>query len=179
MIDNNALNAKEMYFKLFCAISDQCRNSTEVILKNDTFEKMENCTNMSDMTAILQNFVIFADDQKSEDTNNFEIKVKEIIEEQFSDPNFCIQSLIENFDITASYFGRKFKQYFNMSFNRYLLEYRLNYALKLLNETDYTNAKIAKLCGFNSDTYFVTIFRKNIGLSPKDYKNKNLTEKDN
>ena len=69
---------------------------------------------------------------------------------------------------------KKFKQHFNMPFNRYLLEHRLNYAIKLLNETNYTNAKIAKLCGFNSETYFVTIFRKNIGISPKEYKNKTI-----
>jgi len=176
MTNNNALNAKEMYFKLFFAISDHCRNNSEILIKNDAFDKMQNCTNISDMTSILLSCVKITDNKKSEDINDFEKKVKEIIEDQFSNPDFCIQTLIEVFDITASYFGKKFKQYFNMSFNRYLLEYRLKYALKLLDETNYTNAKIAKLCGFNSDTYFVTIFRKNIGLSPKDYKNKKTSE---
>lgn len=127
------------------------------------------------MMSILSNAIDFINDSNKESEKDFDKKIKKIIETEFSNPNFCTQSMIDKFGVTASYFGKKFKQHFNMPFNRYLLEHRLTYAIKLLNETNYTNAKIAKLCGFNSETYFVTIFRKNIGVSPKEYKNKNIT----
>lgn len=171
--ENNSLNAKELYSKLFLAISEHCESSPDIILKYNTFEILMNCDNISKMTGILSNAIDFINDSNKENEKDFDKKIKKIIETEFSNPNFCTQSLIDKFGVTASYFGKKFKQHFNMPFNRYLLEHRLNYAIKLLNETNYTNAKIAKLCGFNSETYFVTIFRKNIGMTPKEYKNKN------
>ena len=67
-------------------------------------------------------------------------------------------------------FVTKFKDEFGVTFNKYLIDKRLHLAMKLLKETTYTNRKIAHLCGFNSENYFMTVFKKNIGITPKEYK---------
>ncbi len=175
IIKNNSLNGKEWFIKLFLEISESYHNNPEVLIRYNTLEAMMNCDKITEIADMLYHSVEYTSFKNNDDEEkNFDEIVMKIIEKEFSNPNFSIQTMIDEFDITASYFGKKFKHTFNMSFNKYLLEYRLNHAIKLLKETDYTNAKIAFLCGFTSENYFMTVFKKTIGISPKEYKNKEI-----
>lgn len=169
--ESNSLNAKEWYLRLFLAISENCHSNPNVSIKYNTLETMLLCDRIAEMSDLLAHSIEYINsDQSISMEEDFTTSIENLIKEEFSNPNFCIQSIAEQFGITPTYFGKKFKHQFNTSFNKYLLEYRLNYAIKLLCETDYSNAKIAALCGFNSETYFITIFKKNFGISPKQYK---------
>lgn len=173
---NEYQNGKEWFLKLFLAISESCKNSPNISIKYNALESMLECDKISEITAMLMDsieYTTISEENETEETEeDFAKSVTKIIEKEFSNPDFCIQSITNHFGITASYFGKKFKRHFDTSFNHYLLERRLNHAIKLLKETDYTNEKIAFLCGFNSRTYFLTIFKKTLGMSPKDFKNK-------
>ena len=175
IIDNEYPGGKEWFLKLFLFISENCRLTPDISIKYNTLENMLQCERITEITDMLADSIEYLDtpseNEYIENKNDFPGKIKKIIEEEFSNPDFCIQTITNRFGITASYFGKKFKHHFNMSFNRYLLEYRLSHAIKLLIETDYTNEKIANMCGFNSRTYFMTIFKKTMGVSPKEYKN--------
>ena len=51
-----------------------------------------------------------------------------------------------------------------------LIQLRLNFAAKLLRQTDQTITEIAYEAGFNDSNYFARQFRKVIGLSPRTYR---------
>lgn len=174
IIKANSLNGKEWFLKLFLAISDNCQKNPNVSINHNTLETLLNCNKIDKIVELLSDSIIYLNtntpETDTEVTENFDKIVKKAIEEEFSNPDFCIQSITERFGFTASYFGKKFKHNFDVSFNKYLLDYRLNYAVKLLSETEYTNTKIAQMCGFNSETYFMSIFKKKFEMSPKAYK---------
>ena len=174
IVKNRCLNGKRWFIKLFLAIWDKFEKEPNIMIDNNALEKMVSCDRISDIKDTLLNAVSRSDEtEETEDmSDSFHETAKRLIEKNYSDPNFCIQSITDEIDLTAAYFGRKFKNEFSVSFNRYLLEYRLNHAIILLKETNLTNAKIAEMCGFNSEKYFLSIFKKNIGLSPKEYKKK-------
>ena len=52
----------------------------------------------------------------------------------------------------------------------YLLHVRLNRAAELLLKTASPVSEIAAECGFSDSNYFSRQFRKNYGLSPRDYR---------
>ena len=54
----------------------------------------------------------------------------------------------------------------------YINEKRFNLALDLLTTTSCTNSKIAEMTGFNSATYFYTVFKKRFGMTPDNYRKK-------
>lgn len=169
--ESNSLSAKEWYLRLFLAISENCNSNPNVSIKYNTLETMISCDRITEMSDLLANSINYTDaDENIDIEENFETVIENIIKKEFSNPDLGIQLIAEQLGITPTYFGKKFKHYFNTSFNKYLIEYRLNYAIKLLCETDFSNAKIADMCGFNSETYFITIFKKNFGVSPKQYK---------
>ena len=63
-----------------------------------------------------------------------------------------------------------FKQYTGESIKKYIDNLRINQAKKLLSTSDLPINRIAQLCGFSNINYFPTAFKKQIGISPTEYR---------
>lgn len=68
--------------------------------------------------------------------------------------------------MSTPYFGHLFKTETGMFFNNYLNQCRMCAAITLLNETDLKISDVAEKCGFSSNSYFISCFKKQTGLSP-------------
>ncbi len=75
--------------------------------------------------------------------------------------------------MSVSGFSAKFKKYYGMSPNEYISAVRINRSSKLLSETELPIEVIAERCGVNDALYFSKIFRKNTGMSPREWRKKN------
>ncbi len=69
-----------------------------------------------------------------------------------------------------NYMSRHFKNIFNISFTDFINMYRLETAIKLLDETDNNITEIALESGFQSVRSFHSFFKKTMGISPTEYK---------
>lgn len=54
--------------------------------------------------------------------------------------------------------------------NRYLKEYRIQKACRMLADTDFSSLEIALECGFQSSSYFTKNFREQMGCTPMEYR---------
>ena len=135
-------------------------------------------TNKAEEYADSQDDTAYENDISSDTDSTFTDTVKKCIEKNFSDVNFCLSVITEELGLSAHYFGRKFKNNFGISFNQYLTNYRLNHSVELLINTNYSNKQITELCGFSSDIYFISVFKKKYGKSPKQYKSSSHTVSD-
>ena len=72
--------------------------------------------------------------------------------------------------LSVSQFNRRFKQMFSMSPNIFIQRVRIDSAMRLLIESDYSITKIAHECGFYDSSSFASRFRKRTGMSPRDYR---------
>lgn len=72
------------------------------------------------------------------------------------------------------------KQLYGCSYSQKLVETRIEIAKLYLLYSEYGISQISKMCGFNSQNYFFTAFRKAVGTSPLQYrkKTKKLFESD-
>lgn len=68
---------------------------------------------------------------------------------------------------------RKFKEEMGTTPGNYLIRIRLEKAMELILSTDDSIDTIAKKVGFSCGNYFSKVFRKNIKVSPLEFKNKN------
>ncbi|WP_305117469.1 helix-turn-helix transcriptional regulator, partial [Acutalibacter muris] len=57
-----------------------------------------------------------------------------------------------------------------MSFNAYLVNYRLELAAKQLSETGYRVIDVAENCGFHNHSYFTRAFREKYQMTPTEYR---------
>lgn len=58
----------------------------------------------------------------------------------------------------------------NMTISDYFLEYRLSQVLNLLKSFDKAISEVALQSGFSTISYFISVFRKNMGVTPLEYK---------
>lgn len=64
-----------------------------------------------------------------------------------------------------------FKQYANTTVNTHLTALRIKQAKKLLGTSHLSINEIAMMCGFSNTNYFPTVFKKNTGFTPTEYRN--------
>jgi AraC-like DNA-binding protein len=76
------------------------------------------------------------------------------------------------FSINYDYANRIFKQYFDISINRYRNERRIDRAKFLLTSTEKSIDEISFEVGFEDKYYFSRLFTKLEGVSPLGYRNK-------
>lgn len=65
---------------------------------------------------------------------------------------------------------RLFKQYTNKSPGKYILDLRVENAMRLLIDTDRSIADIAAEVGFSSPNYMAKLFKETINLTPNQYR---------
>ncbi len=73
-------------------------------------------------------------------------------------------------NMSESRYQLAFKQVYGTTVYEYLKELRMNYALLLLRDSDFTIRMIAGMVGYSNAGHFSGLFRKLYGLSPKEYR---------
>ena len=81
--------------------------------------------------------------------------------------------LSEKYFYSKSYISRMFLKNTGKNFNKLLMDIRLRRACAMLDDTDMPAEKIAHLLGYESAQYFHRLFKKSMGVTPGEYKNRN------
>ena len=98
------------------------------------------------------------------------LKAKRFIEENYADQNTTLSSVAQAVCLSPNHFSTIFSQECKTTFIEYLTTVRIENAKRLMRETDMKGYDIAYDCGFSDPHYFSYIFKKNTGLSPREYK---------
>ena len=89
------------------------------------------------------------------------------------DENFTQEEMSRRFDIPLTPLKNCFKSVFGASIGSYLLEYRMNQAAVLLRtKREMSVAEIAGCVGYDSPSKFAAAFRRKMGMTPMDYRNR-------
>ena len=101
------------------------------------------------------------------------LRAKKYIDENYADPDICLRSVAQVVNFSPNHFSTVFSQDCGMTFIEYLTQVRIAQAKKLLKTTDKKSADIAYEVGFNDPHYFSFIFKKEVFLSPREWRQKN------
>ena len=96
-------------------------------------------------------------------------KVKEYIASHYMH-DICLQELAELVCMSADSFSRFFRHKTGRTPNRYIIDYRLGVAARLLLTTKMSVAEIGYSCGFNTLSHFNRLFREAKGRTPSDFR---------
>lgn len=107
--------------------------------------------------------------RQSKDSHTFHDVVRYV--EQHYDEELSLQQIADTFSISREYISRKFKQEHAINFTEYLTIYRLNKAKLLMLNPNLKINQIAEIVGIRDVKYFSKVFKKQEGISPKDYRN--------
>ncbi|GGD56801.1 helix-turn-helix transcriptional regulator [Paenibacillus nasutitermitis] len=96
-------------------------------------------------------------------------KVSQYILENYTH-RIKMQELSNYIQISKSYLQVMFKEITGSTPIEYLIQVRINKAKELIKEGYYNIREVSELVGFNDAFYFSKCFKKNEGMSPKDYR---------
>jgi two-component system response regulator YesN len=108
--------------------------------------------------------------------NNKEQIIKEIekvIDENYSKP-LTVETIAKMIHFTPNYIGLIFKNEKKISINHYIMDVRLQRSKELLANENIRVNDIALQCGYENITYFHTTFKKELGITPNEYRQRIL-----
>ena len=83
--------------------------------------------------------------------------------------DISLESMSEVVFLNKNYFSELFKRETGKSFVQYLTEYRLEKAKLLLSIDGLKGNEVADMTGFQNNSYFISVFKKYEGCTPKEY----------
>ncbi|MUG65108.1 response regulator [Paenibacillus campinasensis] len=99
-------------------------------------------------------------------------QIRTAIDQHFHEP-ITINSLSDQVYLSPNYLRSIFKEKTGMTIHDYLTRIRLNKAKELLADDTLKVQDIAQRVGYESTSYFISLFLKNQGVTPNEYR-KNL-----
>lgn len=96
-------------------------------------------------------------------------RIIELTDENFSNPELSITVIADEMRYNSKYLSHFFKEKINVSYSEYLRSVRFKYAISLFEHGLNSIKNVAYLCGYSDPLYFSSSFKKEIGVSPKEF----------
>ena len=102
-------------------------------------------------------------------------QIKEFLHQNYSLPTLSVPDVSEHVHLSSSYVCTLFKNETGLTLNQYLTDYRIKMSKRLLADPRYKIADISSKVGYSDGNYYSKTFRKIVGLSPSEYREKMLS----
>ncbi len=178
---SESLKSEDMHFEHFIG-SDSIHNHylTELIEKAyDSINEdgqavfMEVSAYLSLMTAYMIKNQLTSECLNADKTERFYTEVLNYISSHYSE-QITSNDAAKLLNYDHSYFCRRFRSGFGMSFSEYLNIFRMTKARNLFDNTDLNISETAFQCGFSDPVYFSKCFKKYVGVLPSVYRKKSI-----
>ncbi len=101
-----------------------------------------------------------------------ELERQMAIEQWYLEPRLSLRQLAQHLGSNESYVSRTINQGIGLSFNQYINQWRIKHAKAQLEQPHQSVLNLALESGFNSKATFNRVFKKQVGLTPSQYRNK-------
>jgi AraC-like DNA-binding protein len=97
------------------------------------------------------------------------LRARDLVDSRYAEP-LDLDALARAAHVSSRHFSRSFRRTFGETPHQYLLTRRIERARYLLRTTDMQVAEVCLAVGFNSVGSFTTTFRRQVGVSPTEYR---------
>lgn len=107
--------------------------------------------------------------------NKIDAQISEYVDKNIKN-DLSVACLCSAFRLSHSEVYSIFKNYFDSTPAEYVKSRRLGKACDLLEKTNMSVNKIGNECGFQDYNYFSKVFKRTVGMSPREYRKLNFKE---
>jgi TolB-like protein/AraC-like DNA-binding protein len=108
--------------------------------------------------------------------NDFIRRLTEIVEAHLDNEQFGVEELTKISGISHSTLHRRLKKLGKHSVNQFIRSVRMQKAMLLLQQDEFSVSEVAWKTGFGSPAYFSSSFHEYFGISPSEVKKRNIPE---
>ena len=119
---------------------------------------------------IFTSTLAFRDAQAHNQYESMIYQAKEYIARHYSEPDLCLNDVAAQVNLSSSHFSTVFSRETGETFIEYMTRIRIEKAKELLRTTSLKSFEIAYTVGYKDPHYFSSVFKKNTGLSPREFR---------
>lgn len=179
--DTDTGYVKNIYFKLFLLLSQTAEKRNIKINMPEAertyiWQEISKMETIFDITSYLQTIVreFFAIIENKNASGKQIYDIINYIENHFADQNISIKSIAEYAHYDHYYMCTLFKKHIGKTLNDYITQVRVEKAKELLRDKNIKLYDITEMVGYIDPSYFSKIFRKSVGYSPSEFREKYL-----
>ncbi len=106
------------------------------------------------------------------DKSKYVLKALQYIADHYMDADISITSIASHLAVSESHLSHVFKKETSYTVIGYLTQYRMHMAMKLLTDPRYKVYEVAEMTGYRDLAYFGHMFKKTVGISPSEYRDR-------
>lgn len=107
--------------------------------------------------------------RRIEKSNSLMENAKDYINKYYN-KNISLEDVSRAINLSPYYFSRIFKDETGVNFVDYITNIRIEKAKELISSSKYSMKEICLMVGYSDPNYFSRAFKKNVGVSPSEYK---------
>lgn len=166
----------EMYASITAKIKES-NLPVELLSSEDIYYCISRCETFPDLCRCYEKYVTDLAGQveklKKIDENLPIAKIKKYIDLNYG-KKLSLRELSEQFALSAPYISMIFKEETGLNITDYILNVRMGQAKSLLKKSDMQIGEIADKIGFTDYRHFCTVFKKEAGVTPLQYRLKSI-----
>lgn len=97
-------------------------------------------------------------------------EVREYVEQNYWREDFSLQEAADCVNLSMQYMSKLFRKEMGVTFVDYLTSVRIRKSIDLFQNEELKIYEIAERVGYATQHYFSTVFKKNLGVSPAEYR---------
>ena len=97
-------------------------------------------------------------------------QVMQVMEEQMENSELTVDEFAQLLNLGRSVFYQKLKSIIGLSPVDFIREIRIKRAVQLIDSGEYNFSQVAYMTGFNDPKYFGKCFKRQMGMTPSEYK---------
>lgn len=162
--------AEELFRRFLITSSHRCFHSFESLIPlwKDSLSRAED-RNLDLLAEGVLLLTLSRIADVSEKKESIASRMLRYVEENFTDPDCSLSLLSEKLGYNPKYLSHQFKNAVGSGFSDYLRTLRIKHAIFLMDHGVESVKNIAFLCGYTDPLYFSSVFKGQIGMSPKAY----------
>lgn len=140
----------------------------------DIKRRIHQAAYFDDVVALVLKYHETFSTQNQIDRNDLSLAIKKAVAyiEQHYQESISLEVVAQEVGLNPEYLSRSFRKEVGKTYSSFLTELRLNQAHRLLVETNSQVQEIANAVGYYNVSYFSTLFKKEYGENPFDYRKK-------
>lgn len=178
-----ASQARDLYYKYLGKLDDQATARHISLWKKpdgsleSIWDSAAACTTLSLLDALLTGKLklYFSTIQKGQGEHPVVFQIKEFIHQNYPLASLSVPDISNHVYLSPSYVCTLFKTETGQTLNQYLNDYRIRMAKNLLADPRFKITDISSKVGYSDGNYFSKAFKKAVGLSPSEYREKMLS----
>lgn len=171
--------AKDIYYRYFIQMENIIERDFAVsrvpVKESDTiWGSIDGCYTLSALHELLMDRLLAIMEAAKHEVRDSSVisMIKDFVRKNCAAPNLSVKDIGAYMHLSAGYVCTIFKSATGQTLNQYITQYRMERAKELLGDVRIRIGDISAAVGYGDSSYFGKLFRRTVGLSPSDYREK-------